>query len=243
MKSQPLWSYCGARGIRIMRYPTFLFLLMFIFASLCLVSVPQIVSADEGYSSHTHPHPPRQHCMTCGKYDVPGQHYCPEAEREKQEQDVEISNANANIKRLEEKDDDGDGVMDAIKDTINDNLSNGEKVVLRVIKVVTGIVGNVRCQGCNDWVPSDDELKHWGTGTCAIGHEHWTCRPGEKELRAGCYWVDEPETNPDAMYQKATYSITCSQCGNTSYTNSQSEYEAWQAGFCCDGYSSGLCSQ
>ena len=40
-----------------MRHLTFLFFLMFVFASLCLVSAPQIVSAHDNGNSHNHPHP------------------------------------------------------------------------------------------------------------------------------------------------------------------------------------------
>ena len=216
-----------------MRNRTFLFLLIFVFASLFLVSIPQMLYSHTSDSSHTHPHPPEQNCMTCGKPGVPGQHWCPVAERDKQETDVEISNANANIKRLEEEDDDDDGVMDAIEDTINDNLENGPKVVLRVIKVLTGIVGNVRCSGCDNWVPSDDDLKHWGTGGCAIGHEHWTCKESERTLHAGCYYVDKPETNPDAKYEGSKYSVTCPSCSNVRYTNDYDTYMDWQNNSYC----------
>ena len=100
-----------------MRYLTSLFLLMFVFASLCLVSVPKIVSAHENGSSHSHPHPPEQNCMTCGLPGVPGQHVCLVDERREQEQDVKISNLNAELKRFEDKYDDdknNNGIIDAL---------------------------------------------------------------------------------------------------------------------------------
>ncbi len=218
------------------KYTSFLLLLIFIFSSLFFLSVPQIVYGHAGEGSHEHPHPPLQNCMTCGKPDVPGQHFCEEAEREKQETQVQISNERANRKRLEEKynDDKDKSAGDLVVEIWVSGYETGEQAVIKVLEWVTNKEGSVECQGCDDWV--SEELEHWGTGNCAIGHEYWTCRRGENEAHAGCYWVDEPETNPDSMYEGAKYSITCSQCSNTSYTNNESEYEAWQEGFCCDGY-------
>ena len=105
-------------------------------------------------------------------------------------------------------------------------------VVLKVGEWVTGKEGSVKCPGgCGDWV--SEEKEHWGTGTCAIGHVHWTCAPGAKEQHAGCYWRDEPETNPDAQYEGAKYSVTCESCGETRWTNDLGTYMDWQNNTYC----------
>ena len=80
-----------------MRYLTFLLLLMFFFISLFVFSLPEGVYGHSGGSSHTHPHPPVQNCMICGKPGVPGQHFCAKSEREKQETQVQISNLKAEL--------------------------------------------------------------------------------------------------------------------------------------------------
>ena len=49
----------------------------------------------------------------------------------------------------------------------------------------------------------------------------------------GCYYVDEPETNPDAMYEGSQYSATCLSCGNVSYTNNYDEYMRWTSSLYC----------
>ena len=215
-----------------MRCFTFRSVLIFFFLSLFLISAPQILYAHSGGSSHEHPHDPEKSvCMDCAELDTPGSHFCPVNERQEQEQDVEISNERANRKRLEEQNDDDGSIGDAVEETIDDNLSNSGKFIKRVIKAITGIAGSVQCQGCENWV--ETELIHWGTGGCAIGHEHWTCKESERQLHGGCYYVDEPETNPDAMYEGSMYSMTCLSCGNVSYTNNYGEYMRWTSSSYC----------
>ena len=214
------------------KYTTFLFLLMFVFFSVFMVSVPQIVSAHDNGNSHNHPHPPEQNCMTCGVSDIPGQHFCAPSEREKQELEVKIRNAAANNKRLEEKynDDQDKSFGTLVKEIWVTTWSTSEQAVVKVMEWVTDKEGMVRCQGCNNWVY--DELEHWGTGECAIGHVHWTCLESERILHAGCHWVDEPENDPDSMYDGAKYSWSCSHCSNTRWTNSYDEWMGWQGNPC-----------
>lgn len=218
-----------------MRYLTFPSVLIFLCLSLFMVSIPHLLYAHEGSGSHTHPHPPLQHCMTCGALDVPGQHFCPEEEREKQEQEVKNSNNKAEIERLEDKVDDKDDKSfgDVVKDLTNDYiLSPAGQAVKKIGEWLTGEEGSVKCGGgCGDWVSDDKE--HWGTGTCQIGHVHWTCAPGAGEHHAGCHWVDEPENNPDSMYEGSKYSVTCESCGNTRWTNDLGTYMDWQNNSYC----------
>ena len=199
-----------------------------------LFSVSWIVLAHENGSTHQHPHPPEQYCMTCGVKDIPWQHYCLVAERQKQEQEVKNSNSEANNKRLEEKvDDNADkNIGDVLYDIGKGFLSDVGTVVVKVGEWVTGEEGSVKCPGgCGNLVSDDEE--HWGTGNCAIGHLHWTCNESERTLHAGCYYVDEPETNPDAIYDGAKYSVTCGSCGEVRWTNDLGTYMDWQNNSYC----------
>ena len=213
-----------------MRYLAFLFLLMVVFISLFLISAPQILYSHTGGSSHTHPHDPEKAvCVGCAELVTPGSHYCVKD----QEQDVKISNVNAELKRFEGKFDDANdnGIADALEDTVDDELGKPQKILKRIIKVITGQAGSVKCQGCGNWVSHEKE--HWGTGGCAIGHKHWTCIEAERWAHAGCYWVNEPETNPDSIYEGSKYSVSCPACGNTRWTNSYDEYMDWQNNSYC----------
>lgn len=188
-----------------MKYLTFLFLLMFVFVSLFVVSIPQMLYGHSGGGSHLHPHDPEKTvCTGCAELVTPGSHYCVKD----QEKDVKISNANANVKRLEEKvDKDKDkGWLEYAWDTTKSFLEPVEKLVFDTMEFISQKEGSVQCQGCENWVPKEDELDHWGTGNCAVGHEHWTCKESERKLHAGCHWVNKPETNPDSMYEGSKYS-------------------------------------
>ena len=86
-----------------MRYLTFLFLLMFVFVSLFVVSIPQMLYGHSSGGSHQHPHDPEKTvCTGCAELVTPGSHYCVKD----QERDVEDANNKAEIKRLEDKIDD-----------------------------------------------------------------------------------------------------------------------------------------
>jgi hypothetical protein len=195
------------------------------------------VYGHSGGSSHKHPHDPEKAvCVGCAELVTPGSHYC----IKDQKKDVKLTNAEANVRRLEKKVDDKDDKSfgEVVKEVVVDHiLTPAEKVATKIGEWITGKKGNVKCPSCGDWVSHEKE--HWGTGSCAIGHEHWTCAPGAKEQHAGCYWVNEPETNPDAMYQKAKYSVTCSHgCGTTRWTNNLDEYMRWSRDPYCWMYGS-----
>ena len=219
-----------------MRYLTFLFLLMFVFVSLFMVSIPQILYSEDTVD-----------CTYCWQPVPRGtNHYdeCPVIQEEKlkqarkdQEQDVKDSNLNAELKRFEDKYDDdknNNGILDTLEGVVDDTgkLNKGQNVVKRVVKWVGDqLTKSVKCQGCQNYV--SDEKEHWGTGGCAIGHKHWTCKESERTLHAGCYWVDEPETNPDKQYEGSKYSVTCESCGNTRWTNDLGTYMEWQNNSYC----------
>lgn len=60
-----------------MRQRTFLLLLMFVFVSLFVVSIPQTLYSHSGGSSHQHPHDPEKAvCTGCAELVTPGNHYC-----------------------------------------------------------------------------------------------------------------------------------------------------------------------
>lgn len=214
-----------------MRYLTILLFFMFVFFSVFMVSIPQKV-----YSQDT------VDCTFCWQPVPRGtNHYdeCPVIQKEKQEQarkeqeqDVAISNERAERKRFENKyDADKEGSGNAVEDTIDDELEKEAKLLKRIIKVIANQKGSVKCQGCQNWV--DTEKEHWGTGGCAIGHKHWTCKEEERWAHEGCYWVDEPDTNPDAKYENAKYSVTCESCGEVRWTNDFGTYMDWQNNTYC----------
>lgn len=162
-----------------MRYILFLFLFISLFTS-AVMSVPTGKAL----------------CVLCGEMVVP-RHTCPVI----QQQDVKTSNANANVKRLEEKyDDDKDKDLgDLAADLVLTVLNTPEQMLLKIGEFITGEKGSVECQGCSNWVSED--LEHWGTGGCAIGHVHWTCRPSERWLHDSCTPAgSEPETDTPEHY-------------------------------------------
>lgn len=227
-----------------MRYLTFLFVLMFIFLNVFMVSIPQTLYSEDDTVD----------CTFCWQPVTRGtNHYdeCPVIQAEKQEQarkdqeqDVAISNERAERERFEDKyeaENDNDSIADLAEDIVDASgkLSKEQNIAKRVVKWIGNqLTPSVKCQGCQNYV--SDDKKHWGTGGCAIGHKHWTCVESERILHAGCYWVDEPETNPDAMYQNTKYSVTCMHgCGTTRWTNSLEESRRWRSDPYCFMYGSG----
>lgn len=194
----------------MIKYTTFLLLLTFVFVSLVLVSLPA-----------------EQLCMICGNPGIPGQHECPVREREKQELQVQLDNERAERERLENKynNDQDKSLWDLTCELWQMGLSTSGQAVIKIGEWITDKEGMERCQSCDDWVYS--ELEHWGTGNCKIGHVHWTCGPGAKEHHGACYWVDEPETNPDRIYEGSNYSWSCWNCSYTCWTNSYDELMGW----------------
>ena len=162
---------------------------------------------------------------------------CPVIQKEKQEQarkdqeqDVKNSNNEAEIKRLK-KDKNLESkrnLSTAIKNILTGSTPEKAAKKVSIGSAAADAISSlfISCEGCSNPVSHPDE--HWGTGGCAIGHKHWTCKESERTLHAGCYWVDEPETNPDKQYEGAKYSMTCTSCGNVRWTNELGTYMDWQ---------------